>query len=68
MRDRPSSCYNVNKIEIEGVWDKLEGENGLQRQSFKQYLRLNLVFLSNSAIRESFLSLFQDILLILTKL
>ena len=42
------------EIKFDGVWDGLETQKCFQRQSFTKYLRLTLVSLSNSALREKF--------------
>ena len=44
----------VKEIKFEGVWDKLETETCVQRQSFTKYLGLTLVSMSNNALREKF--------------
>ena len=42
----------VKKIKFEGVWSELESKRGFKRQSFTKYLRLTLVFIGISALRE----------------
>ena len=41
-------------IKFEGVWGKLEAKKCFQRKSFTKCLRLTLVFVRNSALREKF--------------
>ena len=42
------------EIKFEGVWGDLEAKKCFQRQSFTKYLRLTLVFMWISALREKF--------------
>ena len=44
----------VKQLIFEGVWDKLQAKNCLQRQPFTKNLRQTLVFMWNSALREKF--------------
>ena len=44
----------VKEIKFEGVWDELESKAGFQRESVTKYLRLTLVLVWNSALREKF--------------
>ena len=37
-----------------GVWGEIEAINRFQRQSFTKYLRVTLVFMPNSALRDKF--------------
>ena len=48
----------INKVKFQGVWGELEAKNSFQRQSFTKCLRQTLVFMWNSKIRESFISIF----------
>ena len=58
----------VKEIKFEGVWDELETQKCFQRQSFTKYVRLTLVSMSNSALREKFNFCFSRVfLLVLTK-
>ena len=58
----------VKEIKFEGVWGGLETQKCFQRQSFTKYLRLTLVSMSNSALREKFNFCFSRVfLLVLTK-
>ena len=45
---------NVKEIKYEGVWGELESKKGFQNQYLTKYLRLTLVFMSNSVQREKF--------------
>ena len=40
------------KLSLKGVWIELESKTCFQRQSFKKYLRLTLVYMRNSTQRE----------------
>ena len=42
----------TKKIKFKGVWDELETEKGFQRQLVTKYLRLTLVFVCSSGLRE----------------
>ena len=44
----------VKEIKFEGIWGKLEAKKCFQRQSCPKYLRVPLVFMWNSALREKF--------------
>ena len=44
----------IKEIKFEGVYGKLESKRGFQRQSVARYLRLALVFVWDSALREKF--------------
>ena len=44
----------VKEIKFEEVWGELESKTSFQRQSFTKYLRLALVFMSNSTLRDRF--------------
>ena len=35
----------VKEVKLKEVWGELESEKGFQRQSFKKYLTLTLVFI-----------------------
>ena len=45
---------------FEGIWEELESKTVFQRQSVTKYLRLTLVFMKNSAPRETFDCYFWD--------
>ena len=58
----------VKEIKFEGVWDELEAKNCSQRQLFTKYVKLTLVFMRNSALRERFNFCFSRVfLVVLTK-
>ena len=58
----------VKEIKFEGVWGELEVIICFQRQPFTKYLRLTLVSMWNSALREKFKSLFfNSFLLVMTR-
>ena len=42
----------VKEFKFEGVWGELESKKSFQRQSVAKCLRLTLVFMSKSALRE----------------
>ena len=42
----------VKEIKFEGIWAKLKAKNCFHRQSFTKYLRLTLVFMQNSRLRQ----------------
>ena len=44
----------VREIKFQEVWGELEAKKCFQKQSFTKYLRLTLVFMWNSALREKF--------------
>ena len=44
----------IEEIKFEGVWVELEAKHCFQRQSFTEYLKLTLVFIRNSVLREKF--------------
>ena len=44
----------IKENQFEGAWCELDLKKGFQRQSFTKYLRLTLVFMQNSALREKF--------------
>ena len=44
----------VKEINFERVWVELEGKNCSKTQSFKKCLRLTVVLMQNSALREKF--------------
>ena len=44
----------AKEIKFKGVCGKLESKNGFQKQPVTKYLRLTLVFLKSSALREKF--------------
>ena len=54
----------INKTVIElkskGAWGELEAKHCIQRQLFTNCLRLILVFMRNSALRKSLISVFQE--------
>ena len=49
------------EIRFEGVRGELELKKSFQRQSFTRYLRLTLVFVADSALREKFYICFQEL-------
>ena len=51
----------VEEVKFEGIWGQLEAKNCFQRQSFTKYLRLTLVFMQNSGLREKFNSYFSRV-------
>ena len=51
----------VKQIKLEEVCGELESRNCFQRQWFKKYLRQTLGFMWNRALRQSAISVFQDI-------
>ena len=44
----------VKNFKFENVWGQLEAKNCFQRQAFTKYLKVTLVFMRNSALREKF--------------
>ena len=58
----------VKEIKFEGIWGDLEFKKGFQGQSVTKYMRLTLVFMLNSSLREKFnCYFFGTFLLVLTK-
>ena len=59
----------LKEIKFEAVWDEFESSKVFQRKSFTKYLRLTLVFMWGSALREKFNFCFsRAFLLVLAKL
>ena len=52
----------VKQIKFKAVWGKLGRKVCFQRQSLRKYLRQTLVFMRNSALRESPISIFHEFL------
>ena len=51
----------AKEIKSEGFSGKFESKKGFQRQTVTKYLRLTLVFMSNSALRERFKCYFSEV-------
>ena len=58
----------VKEIKFEGVWSELEAKICFQRESFTKYMRLTLVFMQNSALRKSLISVFQKFFATINKI
>ena len=51
----------VKRTNFEGFWVKLESRKGFQRQLVAKYLKITLVFMCNSALRQKFNCYFSEI-------
>ena len=58
----------LKEIRLEGVRGELESKKSFQRQSFTRYLRLTLVFVADSALREKFYICFQELFACINKI
>ena len=51
----------VKGIRFIGVWGELESKGDFQRKSLTEYLKLTLVFMWDSALREGFSCYFSEV-------